>query len=75
MAFDLGGFASGLGSGASMGMGLKRMMTKPQVPLAPGYEDPMQQMSVAGPADFAGAQQQPSQFGDLQDLLMRLFGR
>lgn len=54
---DWGAFAGGMGNALSAGSGgLKKLMTKtPEA--APGYEDPLQQMSVAGPADFLPATQ------------------
>jgi hypothetical protein len=72
---DMGSFAGGMGgglqSGMSQGMMLKKlMMGQQQPPLAPGYEDPSQQMSVAGPADFASLQQQPGIMDMLKKIMM-----
>jgi hypothetical protein len=74
MASFAGGMGGGLQSGANQamqGIMLKKMMTgAQQPPLAPGYEDPSQQMSVAGPADFASLQQQPGIMDMLKKIMM-----
>ena len=79
MAFDFGAFAGGLSKGLQedpIQKLLKQQMLRQPAPLAPGYEDPSQQMSVAGPADFAAGQApQRGTFGSLKDLMARLFSQ
>lgn len=54
---NFGAFAGGMGQGIqdardqSLKQKMLQGMMKPAL-LTPGYEDPSQQMSVAGPADF-----------------------
>jgi hypothetical protein len=82
MPFDMGSFAGGMGNGLQQQQQqamLRQLMTRQQPPMQqqgmmPGYEDPSQQMSVAGPADFASLQQQPGFMDMLKRIMMGLGG-
>lgn len=75
---DFGSFGQGFGGSLGGMMNLRNRMTQPQAPkpaMPSGYEDPMQQMSVAGPGDFnPQGPTTPGTPGILQQL-MKMFQR